>query len=421
MSKSLMDQFDPLINFSTPPQTKSSGLDLGTLIDLFGLNQKPKVSRETESSRKSVFKEFQFEYFSVKLANTSLGIDFLVEEINELSPTLMGLDTETTIIYGADDTSKFANMTQKVSVLTLSVETKIYIFQLWRAYQNSTLPASLKKLLANNKIAKVGAAIDLDQGKLLSSYGLKTATSLDLQSIAVSLAIPQISLGDLAEKFCPEFPKLKSKLGNWDGDLSADQVLYAANDAYIGVKIYHKMITPVLLKCPTSTVPLKLSREEYLDLLKILPTVFPFGKSTDRQKIFNYLNNSYGPWAKTLSSSQKEQKINILFEQMKADRVIEEDSFTGKIKIKGFKLKFQSEQPNSEALTILNEVKNSIHNIKISSAINYLTNSYGPWRNTISLEHNRKKKAAQILQELVKLGKIELYGPKKKIIVKELI
>lgn len=418
-----MDQFDPLINFSTSNETTSH---IEPLIDIFGLNQDQKVfvnpiPNLTESSSKSVFKEFKFEHFSVKLANTSLGIDFLVEEINGLSPTLLGLDTETTITYGADQASKLTNMNQKVSVLTLSVEKKVYIFQLLRAYQSSSLPASLKKLLANNKIAKVGAAIDLDQEKLLSSYDLKTVASLDLQSIAVSLAIPQTSLGDLAEKFCPEFPKLKSKLGNWDGDLSADQVLYAANDAYIGVKIYQKMINPQLLKTKTITVPLQLPRQEYLDLLKILPTVFPFGKNTDKQKIFNFLNNSYGPWAKTLSSLQKKQKFDLLMKHMKADKIIEEESLTGKIKIKKFNIKFESEPPKTEALTVLSEVKDSIHNIKISSAINYISNSYGPWRKTILIEHKRKQKATQILQELVKLGKIKLFGPKKKIIVKELI
>ena len=72
-------------------------------------------------------------------------------------------------------------------------------------------------------------------------------------------------------------------------------------------------------------------------------------------------------------------------------------------------------------MNVLNEVKYNIHNIKASSAINYLTNSYGPWIKTISIEANRKEKAAQILQELVNLEKIQLYGQIRKIILNELI
>ncbi len=425
MENPSISKFDPLIDFSEESMSPNS--QVRTLMDIFGVRQDQEVAADlTVDSAKpsnSLVKEFKFEYFSVKLADTSLGIDYLIEEINQLNPTLIGLDTETTIIYGADESSKLANKTQKVSVLSLSIDDTVYIFQLWRSYQKSSLPNSLKKLLANNKIAKVGAAIDLDQEKLLSSYSLKTAASLDLQSMAISLSIPQTSLADLAEKFCPEFPKLKSKHGNWDGDLSADQVLYAANDAYIGVKIYQKMINPQLLKSSISTVPLKLTGEEYLDLLKIIPTVFPFGKATDTIKIFNFLNNSYGPWAKTLSTAQKRQKFDLLIKQMKADRIINEETLTGRIKIKSFKVKFESNstRPGSEPLMILKEVKNSIHNIKVSSAINYLSNSYGPWRKTIPSEADRKKKAGEILQQLVDLGKIKLYGPKKKIIVKELI
>ena len=102
-------------------------------------------------------------------------------------------------------------------------------------------PKEMLKFLKSKKIVKTGADITADQKKLLKFGDLALGGFIDLQDLARSMGNNNFSLNSLAQSYLKE-GKLKSNLGNYDHELTLDQIRYSVHDAYLSLCIYLKMI-----------------------------------------------------------------------------------------------------------------------------------------------------------------------------------
>ncbi len=158
----------------------------------------------------------------------------LQEAISELAKCkLLGFDTETKPAFkkGTSNT---------VSLLQLSNGEKSFLFQL----KKIGLPNRLKEILANPNIIKAGVAIR-DDIKALNKLNSFTPNGfVELQTFVRNYGIEDMSLAKLSAIVLGFRISKSQRLSNWESDsLSEAQQRYAATDAWVGYKIYSKLIT----------------------------------------------------------------------------------------------------------------------------------------------------------------------------------
>ncbi|XP_015610219.1 exonuclease 3'-5' domain-containing protein 2 [Cephus cinctus] len=131
-------------------------------------------------------------------------------------------------------------------VSLLQLATYNGVCALFRLSKIGYVPATLKELLANKQVLKVGVASFEDGQKLTRDYGCRVYGTLDLRTLAHRLGLPSPkSLSALCMHYLNlEMEKLlEVRCGDWNADILAkEQMLYAAFDAYAAVLIYHEIL-----------------------------------------------------------------------------------------------------------------------------------------------------------------------------------
>lgn len=108
-----------------------------------------------------------------------------------------------------------------------------------------TIPRSLHELLSNDTIYKLGVAIANDAKYLLRSYNLNTKSYMDLRYVSKFCGYNATGLATLAKNHLNIILPKESKIvcSDWEAKvLSEEQILYAAADAHVGIKIFHKLL-----------------------------------------------------------------------------------------------------------------------------------------------------------------------------------
>lgn len=164
---------------------------------------------------------------------TARGKDF-DEAIRHLSSSrIIGFDTETKPIF---NNKAHRNGT---ALLQLSSETNAYLFRL----QMLGLPAELARILADNSITKVGAAVADDIRGLQRYVDFRAARFMDLQTFAERYGIKDKSVKKLTAIILGRKVSKAQQLSNWEApELSRAQQLYAATDAWICLKMYKALL-----------------------------------------------------------------------------------------------------------------------------------------------------------------------------------
>lgn len=294
-----------------------------------------------------------------------LASDFEQAEIyaNELlryDVNLVGLDTETTV--GRRDEP------EKPSLLQISTKDRCYLFQLYRIYRKTGyLPGSLVRFLKNPERIKVGVAISTDIERL-STYGLVVRGWIDIQYIARSMGISSLSLEDLAKRFISVSHVQSINLRtDWDNELNDHELSYAINDAYYSLMIYTNMFsTPEGNNNLTSIERENLSEkdiQEYKDWIKDIVKMAATSRSLE--SLINQTVSSYGPWAKRLTPAERRTKAVEILSEMDLTKPADLPT---------------NSSPNSSDISNLydNFIKYN-NGMKLSSLINKICNSYGPW------------------------------------------
>ena len=146
---------------------------------------------------------------------------------------VIGFDTETRPTFSPGQKSG------GVSLLQLSGSDKAFLFRI----KKLGMTPKLCRLMANEKIAKVGAATGEDVRGLQRYSPFKPAAFIDLQKIVWEYGIKDKSVKKMAAIIMGFRISKTQQLSNWDADiLSEAQQKYAATDAWVCREMYLKLL-----------------------------------------------------------------------------------------------------------------------------------------------------------------------------------
>lgn len=163
---------------------------------------------------------------------------------------LVGIDTETKPTFAR-------GQYHKVALLQISTLEECYLFRL----NKLGFPAELGIFLSDKKIRKIGLALKDDFVGLNRHHKFKPENIIDLQKIVKDYGILELGLQKLYAIVFGEKISKSQRLTNWElSELSEQQQLYAATDAWAALKIYMS-----LKKAK------KLTKEEIAELQAVAP------------------------------------------------------------------------------------------------------------------------------------------------------
>ena len=146
---------------------------------------------------------------------------------------VIGFDTETRPTFSPGQKSG------GVSLLQLSGADKAFLFRI----KKLGMTPKLCRLMASEKIAKVGAATGDDVRGLQRYSPFKPASFIDLQKIVWEYGIKDKSVKKMAGIILGIRISKTQQLSNWDAEvLSEAQQKYAATDAWVCREMYLKLL-----------------------------------------------------------------------------------------------------------------------------------------------------------------------------------
>lgn len=145
--------------------------------------------------------------------------------------TIIGFDTETRPSFTA-------GVTNKVSLLQLSTEECCYLIRL----NKIALSRELLSILSSEKIRKVGADVRNDIVGLNRLRHFAARGFIDLQSEVAAHGIEDKSLRKISGIVLGKKVSKAQRLSNWAAkQLTPQQQMYAATDAWVCIEIYNKL------------------------------------------------------------------------------------------------------------------------------------------------------------------------------------
>ena len=315
----------------------------------------------------------QGQEMQVSIATTLEECDVEAYKILEDQPCVMGLDTESTVEVNKNH--------GKVSLIQMAYYhndiVKVYLFQVYRA---GGVSPYISRILKSEKIIKVGVDIRTDVYRIEFSYNVASKGWIDLQHIAHSMRIAEISLASLANRFITYRKVDKDAMGHrgdWDGTLTLKQQHYAAMDAVVSLEIYMAMFQiarptgPIgkEVECPDEKTTSRESKELlYLWIQDLWRT--PYG-SHDENKLCNQIVNSFAPWKKLFVEKQRrDHALRILGEFIQEGRM--ERDKAGKLFLREKRVSVAEEKLLFHTLPReLNEVLTSYVSVKFEIKIVY--------------------------------------------------
>lgn len=149
-----------------------------------------------------------------------------------LSQPLLGVDTETR------PTFRKGPMHQ-VALLQVSTHDVCFLFRLNRL----GLSPSVKRLLEDKKVAKIGLSLTDDMHQLRRLGDFEPGRFVDLQNHVREIGVEDMSLQKLYANFFGQKISKRQQLSNWEAEILDDkQQLYAATDAWACVMLYEELL-----------------------------------------------------------------------------------------------------------------------------------------------------------------------------------
>ena len=161
------------------------------------------------------------------------GIEFVKAIAYLRAQKVIGFDTESRPSFSADQPH------YGVSLLQLSGATKAYLFRI----KKCGMPASLCRLLSDDRIVKVGAAVHDDLRGLKRLHGFEPGAFVDLQKIGWEYGIRDKAVKKMAANILGIRISKTQQLSNWEAErLSEPQQRYAATDAWVCREMYLRLL-----------------------------------------------------------------------------------------------------------------------------------------------------------------------------------
>ncbi len=148
-----------------------------------------------------------------------------------MSSPVIGFDTETRPSFRA-------GVTNRVALLQLSTPRCCYLFRLNRIRLDKTI----LKVLTSSEVLKIGADVAGDLRSLHVLRHFREAGFVDLQQMMPEWGIEERSLRKMSALILGKRVSKAQRLSNWEAvQLTPQQQLYAATDAWVCTAIYDKL------------------------------------------------------------------------------------------------------------------------------------------------------------------------------------
>jgi ribonuclease D len=165
----------------------------------------------------------------VYLVRSSEEVEAAVERL--ACADLLGFDTETRPAFRK-------GQKYHPSLLQLATKEDVFVFQL----RQTGLPIPLLAVLGDQKIVKAGVALNFDLRSLQELKPFQPGGFVELAQMAKRCGIRNHGLRGLAAVVCGIRISKSARTTNWaNPDLTAQQIQYAATDAWIGREIYLRL------------------------------------------------------------------------------------------------------------------------------------------------------------------------------------
>lgn len=182
-------------------------------------------------------------------------LDYLQTDPNtgEVIPVYIGFDCEWNV-----NLIRTKTIVQKVSLIQIAHQDNVYLFHLKK---RAHLPRHLKTLLECNDVVKIGRSVKQDLMKLSRDYAISEASYdtfafIELSSKYLELGYVDKLKGCSLQSLCQDvfgkyLPKpVGIRCGDWESsDLTKEQREYAANDAYVALRLNVAMDALPQLNC----------------------------------------------------------------------------------------------------------------------------------------------------------------------------
>ncbi|UYL10291.1 3'-5' exonuclease domain-containing protein 2 [Bdellovibrio sp. SKB1291214] len=144
-----------------------------------------------------------------------------------------GFDTETRPSFKKGES-------YPVALIQLATETDAYIIRL-KHIQNFEV---FKNIFENPKVIKAGVAIRDDIKNLQKKFSFTPHGFIELQTLAKTKNLKNFGLKSMTEEVLNATISKGPKTTNWEAsELTEKQIIYAATDAWIGLKLYQKLMS----------------------------------------------------------------------------------------------------------------------------------------------------------------------------------
>ena len=169
----------------------------------------------------------------------------IVDDLSKIDPAIeelrrsevVGLDTETK--------PSFTRGTHhKVSLVQISTLDHCFLFRL----NKTNFPPALADFLSDEKVRKIGLSLRDDFSGLNKHQVFKPANFVDIQTIARSYGIMELSLQKIYAILFEKKISKSQRLSNWESpELTEQQQRYAATDAWASLQIYLQLMNEKML------------------------------------------------------------------------------------------------------------------------------------------------------------------------------
>ncbi len=163
----------------------------------------------------------------------------IVDSVERLNEVCKALSAESIIGFDTETRPSFkAGVSNKIALMQLSTESHCYLIRL----NHMPLARSLMEILQNEKIVKVGADVKNDLSGLQKLRHFTPRGFVDLQSIVGNYGIEDKSLRKMSGIVLGKKVSKAQRLSNWEAkQLTPQQQMYAATDAWVCIEIYNKL------------------------------------------------------------------------------------------------------------------------------------------------------------------------------------
>jgi ribonuclease D len=165
----------------------------------------------------------------------------IVDELSKIAPAIEELKRNAVVGLDTETKPSFTRGTHhKVCLVQISTLDHCFLFRL----NKTNFPPALADFLADESVKKIGLSLRDDFSGLNKHHIFKPANFVDIQTIAQSYGIMELSLQKIYAILFGRKISKSQRLSNWESpELSEQQQRYAATDAWASLQIYLQLMT----------------------------------------------------------------------------------------------------------------------------------------------------------------------------------